>query len=416
MRESGGNSRIPCNEKSGFPDSPCEPTTLGFVSLDTDFFLFRLLMVRIVVDHNNSQQAWRRPVQAIIAVFVVMGLAWAARSASQHWSEETRAIEQKLADVQFQMSQTSDANCLGELQEVAKKLDRQIPRLSNLRWNRLLMAGLLYAIGLLPSAIVLRTNASLFGKKPGWGTSVTAQLLGHLGKYVPGKAMVIVIRAGVLKRDQVTLMAATASVFAETFLMMAVGSAIAGMVTFALPVPPWIVGMAIVMTVAATLPTIPPVMRMAVRKVSQSSTIDTQGINLRWWIQSWGWTALSWCFIGASFTAIITAIPGATPLPPWQTLYGIATAAIGLAMVAGFASLLPGGAGVRELVLITILSLSIDPTHGVLAAIAARLVFVAVEMVLGILSWLWLRRRRWLSDTMNGSGANNHDQVARFLL
>ena len=58
------------------------------------------------------------------------------------------------------------------------------------------------------------------------------------------------------------------------------------------------------------------------------------------------------------------------------TLFAVSTAAIGLALVAGFASLLPGGAGVRELVLVTILGISVDSADALLTAIAARLVFI----------------------------------------
>ena len=63
-----------------------------------------------------------------------------------------------------------------------------------------------------------------------------------------------------------------------------------------------------------------------------------------------------------------------------------------LAVVIGFASLLPGGAGIRELVITTVLAVSLGPTHAILAAIAARLLFAAVEGLVAVFCWLWLRR------------------------
>ncbi len=90
--------------------------------------------------------------------------------------------------------------------------------------------------------------------------------------------------------------------------------------------------------------------------------------------------------------SLIIAIPTSSELPSWGELYAIATAAICLAMVIGFASLLPGGAGVRELVLATVLGVSLGSVHGILAAIAARILFIVVEAALAGSFWLWLRR------------------------
>ena len=69
----------------------------------------------------------------------------------------------------------------------------------------------------------------------------------------------------------------------------------------------------------------------------------------------------------------------------------VCTAAISLAVVIGFASLLPGGAGVRELVVTTVLSVVIGPSHAILAAIAARIMFAVCEAFVALCCWIWLR-------------------------
>ena len=85
------------------------------------------------------------------------------------------------------------------------------------------------------------------------------------------------------------------------------------------------------------------------------------------------------------------AIPTGEILPPPLMLFAIATAAISLAVVLGFASLIPGGAGVRELVLASILGIMITPTHGLLAAVLIRGIHIFTEAVIAVGCWIWLR-------------------------
>ena len=76
------------------------------------------------------------------------------------------------------------------------------------------------------------------------------------------------------------------------------------------------------------------------------------------------------------------------------SLAAVSTAAIALAMVVGFVSLIPGGAGVRELVLTTVLATAISPVQALLGAIAARILFIVVESVCASVAWYWLSRQR----------------------
>lgn len=367
-----------------------------------------------VIDIGGNQQPWmawiklpwmKNLFKIIVAALVVTGLVIAVRSAADSWNTQSAAIQQSLQELHTKIDSETDPQLRSEQQAQADRLARQIPSWENLRWKWMVVSCVLYAVGLIPSAVVLRINCGLFGVAPRWATAIAAQLLGHLGKYVPGKAMVIVIRAGVLSRDKVGLLAATTSVFAETFVMMAVGAAIACAITWFIAVPSWVIGLAMTMSVLAIAPTLPPVMRFLlmrwiVKRFSKTTPLDTERIDWRWACKTWVLTAVSWVFIGASFSAVVASVPGANDLPSLTTLFAISTAAIGLALVAGFASLLPGGAGVRELVLFTILSIAVDPAQAIFAAIAARIVFLIVEITLGTLSWIWLKFDQQLSTRL----------------
>ena len=135
-----------------------------------------------------------------------------------------------------------------------------------------------------------------------------------------------------------------------------------------------------------------PVLSLAAKRFTHSDRPLPPGAATRLFVAGWICSLASWLLIGASFTAITYAIPSGTPMPPLATGYAVSTAAISLAMVIGFASLLPGGAGIRELVLTTVLGVSLGPAHGLIAALTARLVFLVVEAVWGSFAWLWLRR------------------------
>lgn len=331
----------------------------------------------------------------IIAGLVAVGLYLAGQQAIRQWRLESERLSAEVQEIDQQLEKVTSSTERQALQRQRQQLETSIPRLRNLHWRRLGLAGLLYALGMLPSAFLLRSALHSFGQNATLGTSIAAQLLGHVGKYVPGKAMVIVLRAGALAQDGVRPLPATVSVFLETFLMMAVGGTVAALVVVWLPVPTWIVLLSLAAAACACLPTLPPILRIVAGKLIKT-TDSGPNVRIGWplFAAGWGWSLLSWILIGASFSSVIAAIPSSTPLPPTLELLAIGTAAISLAVVVGFASLIPGGAGVRELVLTTILGVAIGPIQGLMAAIVTRVMHIVVEALLAAGSWYWLRRRR----------------------
>lgn len=328
----------------------------------------------------------------LIALLVAAGLYIAAESTLGQWRSESEKLRSRIAEVDDAISQTTHATQREALKRQRELLQATVPSPQNMNWGRVALASLLYGLGLLPPALVLRRALLSLGEDPRRSTAVAAQILGHLGKYVPGKAMVVILRAGVLSRDGVRPVPATVSIFMETFLMMAVGAAVAGVVVFWLPVPGWIASTAVCVAVVAGLPTLPPILKLVAARVTKVklSDIDSK-VGVRLCAAGWGWSIVAWLLVGASFACLITAIPSSAPSPVGWQLFAVSTAAISLAMVVGFASLLPGGAGVRELVLISVLSVSIGNVHALLSAIAARLMFIIVESTLAGGVWIWLR-------------------------
>ena len=347
---------------------------------------------------KGTKRVLVRAAKILIGLVVVLGLVWATKTALDQWQEHTNQLRAEIADFDERIASEPEPATRSELESKREALAASLPTFSNLNWFRVCMSMLLYTIGIFVPGFVLRAALRSLGERPSLRLAIAAQLLGHAGKYVPGKAMVILLRIGALSQENVNPVRSTVSVFMETLLMMAVGAAVACVVIVWLPVPVWMKWCAVTVAVLASLPTVPPVLKYVAARVSNNeleaiNSNSERASSLSFFIQGWSWSLVSWMFIGASFTMLVSAIPSMTgsstnPL----VLAAVSTAAIALAVVVGFVSLLPGGAGIRELVLTTILATAIGAAHALLAALAARLMFIVVEGACAGGAWMWLRR------------------------
>ncbi len=250
--------------------------------------------------------------------------------------------------------------------------------------------------------------------------AVRAYVISHLGKYTPGKALVVVLRAGLgVPAGGRPATAAFATLY-ETLTMMAAGGLMAaGLFLTApvrtlelavpgvgpVPVPlPWLsLGLGLGFLVLVT----PPVFRRLAGAMSLpfpnvgADALPRFGPALL--AEGLAWSLAGWVCWGLSQVAVlralgmpVTLIPAAGP--PGSLAGGVPVAlAMGsaaLATLAGFVVLLtPGGLGVRELVLWTALGAAVPHSRAVLAALALRLAWLAGE-VLGALVLAPLRPGR----------------------
>jgi uncharacterized membrane protein YbhN (UPF0104 family) len=254
----------------------------------------------------------------------------------------------------------------------------------------LVVSGVCFLLSQLPMAWFWYTALVKLGQRPTLWQALRAYMIGGLGKYVPGKAMVVVLRSGLVRSREVDVTVATLCVFIETLTMMAVGGFVAAVLLLAGAVDVdggWMIHLVAVGLMLATgIPTLPPIFRRVVRvlRVSKAKAdIDELLQRLDYKLMACGWIAnlISWPFMGLSLWATLRAMPGTE-----ESLGGaietlpLMTASIALATIAGFVSMVPGGFGVRELVLNVLLV----PTFGKLAILAVlllRLVWLVSELV-----------------------------------
>jgi len=225
----------------------------------------------------------------------------------------------------------------------------------------LLLAGFSYLIAFFPAAVFWRHLLCLMGQSPDYWAAMRAYFISQLGKYTPGKAMVIIMRADMISNPKVRTSCAVAGVFFETFAMMSIGALLAATITFF-----WFQDhprywsffwLNLLMLGMSMIPTIPVLFRFVAKKlrVGQGDPdIDSnmKKIRIRTVLFGWALMGIGWVFFGLSLWCTIYGL-GLQPESIGELPKYIAISA--MSVVLGFVLMLPGGLGAREWVLIVFL-------------------------------------------------------------
>lgn len=232
--------------------------------------------------------------------------------------------------------------------------------------------------------------------------ALRAYLISHLGKYVPGKAMVVVMRAGLLTSYGARPATAAFATLYETLTMMAAGGFVAVLGFLIRPLPPlqlpvgsWFVPVPLVLLSLGlgggfwllVEPRVFP-------RLSRWISVPFPGVgpdalprfSQRLLAEGMAWSLAGWLLLGWSQVEVIRAItPGGAPPSTWPLI----VASVALATVAGFAvAIFPGGLVVREAVLMATLGPAVGTDLAVIAAIALRLAWVLAEVAAAALLWI----------------------------
>lgn len=271
--------------------------------------------------------------------------------------------------------------------------------LADLHWPWLAASCGLYMLATLPAALFWRQALVAMGQRPGLWEALRAYYVSQLGKYVPGKALVVVIRAGLVRSPRVDGTVAALSVFVETLTLMAVGAVVAAVILAirgGSQDQQYLTMIAIALGLCAGVPSLPPLFRAVVRRLPYVKSHPAvapavQGLKLGLMARGWVMLSIGWLLMGMSLWAATRAI-GEYELLPWLPLL---TASVALATVAGFMSLIPGGLGVRELIVTVLLipAFGEDQVTPIVAAVLMRLVSLVSEVVLSTILYFLSRPR-----------------------
>ena len=248
---------------------------------------------------------------------------------------------------------------------VFRELYRTWDKLSEHQWEFhvgwLVLAGIFYLVAYFPAAIFWRHLLHLMGQQTDLVPALRAYYISQLGKYTPGKAMVIIMRTEMIRGKNVRASCAVAAVFFETFAMMSVGALLAAGITFCRfqdhPRYWSFLSLNVLMLALSVLPTIPILFRFVAKKLGVGKgdpEIDANMKKFRFGTVLYGWfiMGIGWLFFGLCLWCTILGL-GLQP----ESIYELPkyTAISAMSIVLGFVLMLPGGLGAREWVLIQFL-------------------------------------------------------------
>ncbi len=347
--------------------------------------------------NGAARASWKRlairwSAQLVALVLVAWGIVHTGRKATDQLTAQQSSLNQQADELTQRAEQLPK-----EQSDQRARLLTEAERLRNRSaqfWYAsplwLLMAGLCYTAGMLPAGWFWRTCLRRLDQPSPSLMTLYAYCLGHLGKYFPGKAMVIILRVGVLAPLGVLRVATTLTIFLETLTMMAVGSALATLALLWLDIDYRQTLLAFGLMVLTFVPTLPPLLREVLKRTQRNVPRELMQrwlARIDWSLLARGWGAmtLNWLASGASLYCVLLALPSAEfANVDWFTIAISALGACAMAVVLGFVSFLPGGAGVREVVLSTMLSPIVGPVAAIAAAVWLRVVWLVSEMVMAI--------------------------------
>jgi uncharacterized membrane protein YbhN (UPF0104 family) len=267
----------------------------------------------------------------------------------------------------------------------------------------LAVSGGIYIGSVLCSVIFWVWAMRRLGQAPRWLTAIRAYYVGTLGKYVPGKALAIVLRTGLVRGPNVRTGVAAVTVVYETLIYMAAAAVWAGVVLcsryaaeeerlqtvihklseqagLAEALRLWHV-LALVVAVAC-LPTIPPLytrlIRGVVRPFQQAETAPLPSLPAVLFPGGLLIDGVAWAMSGLSLWAAVQAVYS---VPLTATAWLECSAYLGLATVISFFTPVPAGLGIRELVLLALLMPQLGRGPAALVALLFRLTWIVSEVI-----------------------------------
>jgi glycosyltransferase 2 family protein len=327
-------------------------------------------------------------IQVVVLLIVGLGIVHTGRKARQQLNAQRQALIEQARQAQAEAEGTNDPVVQQRKLAEAQALLVTVDHFWYASPSYLLGAGIVYMFGMWPAYWYWRQCLLAMDQHVPSLATHWAYFFGNLGKYFPGKAMVVVLRLAALSEFGVKKVVTTVTIFMETLTMMAVGGACAAICLLLLNLDWRLTAISLGLLVTTFIPTLPPVLRWIILLLQPGvpSHILTQWTGrIHFGLIAKGWLALSltWILFGLSLQMVLQglAISEGSQVP-WHVNSLSCLGASALAVVLGFVSLVPGGAGVRELVLSAILTPVFGPTAALCGAVWLRITWLAAELAI----------------------------------
>ena len=356
---------------------------------------------------SSSKPLWWKFIQWGITLAIVFGLAQVVRRAISELYVQQAALDRRIDELETQIA-TTPVDKAPTLRAEIDHLRQQSANYWRVDTAPLLIAIACYATTMTIIGFYWYQTLRYFQQPVRYWPTHRIFMFGQLAKYVPGKALVLVVRVGMLRPYGVEIIPCTVSIFMETLGTIGIAAALSGSFFLLHQPEPRMAWLALLAFVVAVTPTLPPIFNIALRFLLRKKLTSHEQAGIRplnWSHFFFGWYTLgpALCLTGFALFFTLKALP-ATNLSDnwsiWLIIGCIGTSC--LAAVLGFVSFMPGGAGVRELVLMLALEPLIGGPMALAVAIWYRLVTLGAELALAAIAALFPPR-----PPTNTSLANN---------
>ncbi len=259
-----------------------------------------------------------------------------------------------------------------------------------LRFEWLTASVVFYLFGMACSGTYWHHLLALFGNRLSFYAALRAYFISQLGKYFPGKAWALLLRANLVRPFGVRFGISVTTSFYEVLTTMAAGALVAALLFIVNPPeipglswPPALTGL--ILVGICGVPLLPWVFNFVVERMAKNiSYVYSLSIpRLGYWplLKGLAITAIGWVLLGLSTSCLLVAVLPDVTLT--VELFLRSTAGMGFAYVAGFLAIfMPSGFGVREYFLRSLLAFA-GPVPQVAAAILLlRLLWTGAEILL----------------------------------
>jgi uncharacterized membrane protein YbhN (UPF0104 family) len=271
----------------------------------------------------------------------------------------------------------------------------------NWREEYLVAAGAVYLLALGCSLAFWWLSLRSLGQSPAPLQVAWAYFIGHLAKYVPGKALVVLLRTVLIRGPNCRLEVAATTVVYETVVFMAVGALLAtGVVLIQGPLGEHLNYTHVAMLLAGAVPLmIPPLfnaimhrLTYPLRKLPDGTHAPFPRLGMN--ILGLGVLMQTACsiMVGVSLGFVILAVK--PEVNPWPMLPEL-VAKMAAATVLGFVIPTPAGLGTREWAIMVLLQDQVGSDYAALIALLMRLTMLLSECAgtaILYLARLWLGR------------------------
>ncbi len=354
-------------------------------------------------DSTQESTFWgsilKRSIKPILIVIVLLGIGQSVRLAWRDLNVTQSHAYHRMVALQQQMI-TASADERQAIEAELSTIEENLFSVGKIRWKTASWSIVFSIAAIIPPAIYWWLTLLNFEHAVPFLSTQAIYSAGNLGKYVPGKAMVLVLRSAAMQRLGVPISTSIVSIFIETLTSLSVGGALGALTLAALKPPTWLLATAIGAAVISIVPTIPPVFRRILVVLTRYRHLRLPkklATAMSWRLVGSGWLlfVIGWLCMGTSLWILCEAIrqsmaidPSAATIPVASLkLWWICVAASCIGFVVGFLSMLPGGAGAREVVVTMLLAPAIGYAPALGAAVLYRISSLTAELLVAGVAW-----------------------------